>query len=142
VEPVSAVLLAVRVSVLFVSAGLAPNFAVTPLGRPEAERVTKPTSGVTRITVAPLLPCTTVRDLGSAESVNFNMIVSLIVVICTRLPDLPVMVTVASPTVAVGLALKVTRVLLVPGLGLNAAVTPLGKPEAENSTLSLKPFVG
>ena len=37
---------------------------------------------------------------------------------------------------------RVSVLLLVAGLGLNAAVTPLGKPDAERVTLPLKPFDG
>lgn len=40
--PVVAVLLAVNVSTLLEVVGLTPNDAVTPLGRPEAERLTDP----------------------------------------------------------------------------------------------------
>jgi hypothetical protein len=74
--PVAAVPLAVRVNVLVVVVldvlpGL--NDAVTPLGRPVADKVTlllKPLNGVTVIVVAPLAPpCTIVKLLGDAESV-------------------------------------------------------------------------
>ncbi len=57
-------------------------------------------------------------------------------------PDVPVIVTVTVPVAAVALAVKVSVLLLVAGLGLNAAVTPLGKPDAERVTLPLKPFDG
>jgi hypothetical protein len=52
------------------------------------------------------------------------------------------MVMAAVPMAAVVLAVKVNIVVLVPGFGLNAALTPLGKPEAEKVTLPLKPFAG
>ena len=57
--PVAAVLVAVRVSVLEVVAGFVLNEAVTPLGWPEADKLTlplKPFCGVTLIVLAPLLP--------------------------------------------------------------------------------------
>ena len=63
-------------------------------------------------------------------------------VVCVKLPDVPVIVTVAVPVAAVTLAVRVSVLLLVAGLGLNAAVTPLGKPDAERVTLPLKPFDG
>jgi hypothetical protein len=66
------------------------------------------------------------------------------VVVCVKLPDVPVMVTVVVPVVAVPLDVNV-RVLvlvLVVGLGLNVAVTPLGKPEWERETLPVKPLEG
>ncbi len=68
--------------------------------------------------------------------------VRLIVVVCIKLPESPVTVTVAMPVAAVALAVKVRVLLLVAGLGLNAAVTPLGKPDAESVTFPLKPFIG
>ena len=63
-------------------------------------------------------------------------------VVCVRLPDLPVIVTVDVPVAAVALAERVRVVVLVAGFGLNAAVTPVGKPEAENVTFELNPFSG
>jgi hypothetical protein len=66
----------------------------------------------------------------------------LSVVVSVRLPDVPVIVSVAVPVAAVALAVNVSVLLLVAGLGLNAAVTPLGKPDAERVTLPLKPFAG
>src|SRR5207302_1796159 len=55
------------------------------------------------------------------------------------------MVTVTVPVVAVLLAVSVKVLLLVVGLvglGLNAAVTPLGRVEVDMVTLPLKPFCG
>jgi hypothetical protein len=57
-------------------------------------------------------------------------------------PDVPVIVTVTVPVAAVALAVKVSVLLVVAGLGLKAAVTPLGKPDAERATLPLNPFCG
>jgi hypothetical protein len=57
-----------------------------------------------------------------------------------KLPDMPVMVTVTVPVVAVLLAESVSVLVLVGLLGLNDAVTPLGIPEADKLTLLLKPF--
>ena len=62
------------------------------------------------------------------------MTVSVSVVVWVRLPDVPVMVTVAGPTVAVLDAVRV-NVLLVGALaGLKDAVTPAGRPLAERAT--------
>lgn len=68
--------------------------------------------------------------------------VSAIVVVCFVLPDVPTIVTVAAPVVAEELAVNVTTLVLVAGFGLNAAVTPVGRPVVENVTLPLKPFSG
>jgi hypothetical protein len=70
--PVVAVLLAVNVSVLVVAALLGLNDAVTPLGRPDADKLTlplKPFCGVTVMVLAPLAPCTIVKLFGDVESV-------------------------------------------------------------------------
>jgi hypothetical protein len=70
-----------------------------------------------------------------------------IAVVFVRLPDTPVMVTVTVPVVAVPPAvsvnvLLVAVLLLAVLLGLNDAVTPLGRPDADKLTLPLKPFCG
>src|SRR5947209_19903385 len=57
-------------------------------------------------------------------------------------PDIPVMVTVAVPVAAVLLAVSVNVLVLAVLLGLNDAVTPLGRPDADKPTLPLKPFCG
>jgi hypothetical protein len=70
--PVVAVLLAVKVSVLVLAVLLGLNNAVTPLGRPDADKLTlllKPFNGVTVMVLAPLAPCTIVKVFGDAERV-------------------------------------------------------------------------
>jgi hypothetical protein len=57
-----------------------------------------------------------------------------------KLPEVPVMVSVTVPVVAVLLAESVSVLVLVALLGLNDAVTPLGIPEADKLTLLLKLF--
>ena len=64
------------------------------------------------------------------------------VVVEVKLPDVPVMVTVDVPRAAPALAVKVSVLVAVVGLGLNPAVTPLGRPEALKVTLPLNPFDG
>lgn len=66
--------------------------------------------------------------------------VKLIVVVCAKLPDVPVMVTVPMPGVALVAAVRVTALVPVVGDGLNDAVTPLGNPEADRFTLPVNPF--
>jgi len=61
--------------------------------------------------------------------------VRAIAVVAVREPEVPVMVTVAGPTVAVLLAVSVTTLELVDEAGLKLAVTPVGNPEAVNDTL-------
>ena len=66
--PVVAVLLAVRVSVLVEVVGFALKVAVTPLGTPDAARVTLPENAPKSVTVIvlvpPLPPCVIVTLLG------------------------------------------------------------------------------
>src|SRR5664280_1027034 len=61
------------------------------------------------------------------------------VVVEVVLPEVPVMVTVAGPVVAVLLAVKVKTLVPVVGLVPNAAVTPAGNPDAARVTLPVNP---
>jgi hypothetical protein len=68
--PVVAVLLAVNVKVLVVVAGFVLKDAVTPLGSPDADKVTlpvKPFCGVTVTVLVPAVPCVIVKLPGAAE---------------------------------------------------------------------------
>ena len=72
--------------------------------------------------------------------------VRLIVLVCVVDPDVPVMVTVAVPVVALEEAVSVSVEAALPfaggvtGLVENAAVTPLGKPEALSVVAELNPL--
>lgn len=57
-------------------------------------------------------------------------------------PDAPETVTVTVPVVALVLAASVNVLVFAVLLGLNDAVTPLGKPDADKLTLPLKPPCG
>ena len=75
-DPVVAVLLAVSVSTLVPVVGFVPNAAVTPLGRPDAARVTLPVNPPTSVTVivlVPLPPCVMVRLLGESDNVKVGV---------------------------------------------------------------------
>jgi hypothetical protein len=68
--PIVAVAFAVKVNVLVVVAGFLLNDAVTPLGSPDADKLTLPLkllSGVIVIVLVPLVPCVIVKLLGEAE---------------------------------------------------------------------------
>jgi len=72
--PVDAVLLAVSVSVLVLVVLLGLNDGLTPLGRPEADKLTlppKPLCGLTVIVLVPLVPWVIVTLLGDAERLKF-----------------------------------------------------------------------
>lgn len=66
----------------------------------------------------------------------------LILTECDRLPDLPRTLTEKAPVVAELLTVSVNVLVVVEGFGLKEAVTPVGRLDAENVTLLLKPFVG
>lgn len=145
--PVVAVPLAVNVSVLVpvVLAGL--NDAVTPAGKPEADKLTvplKPFSALMAIVLLPLAPCATVRLLGDEESAKlpWGFALSERVVVLVKLPDVPVMVTVKVPVAAMPLADRVKTLLAVAGFVPKVALTPPGKPDADKVTVPLNPLRG
>jgi len=145
--PIDAVLLADRVSVLLPVVLLGLNEAVTPRGSPEADKLTlpvKPPCGVTVIVDVTLPPRTRVKELGEAEREKLGGAVTVreTAVVCDKAPDVPVIVMVTVPRAAALLAVKVSVLVVVALAGLNAAVTPLGSPDAERLTLVLKPLSG
>jgi hypothetical protein len=142
-----AVLPTVRVRVLVLVAGSGLNDAVTPLGKLEADKVTlllNPFDGVIVIVLVPCVPRAMVRLRGEADKLKFGAAVTvrLTDVVCVRLPDVPVTVTLNVPVLAVLPAVNVNVLVPVAGSGLNDAVTPPGKPEADKVTLLLNPFDG
>ena len=145
--PVAALFLADRVSVLALVMLPGLKDAVTPRGKPEADRVTlpvKPFCDVTVIVDVILPPRTRLNEFGEAERAKFggDTTVRETVVLRDNAPDAPVTVMVNVQSAAVLLAVSVSVLALVVLLGLNDAVTPLGKPEAERLTLPLNPFSG
>jgi hypothetical protein len=76
--PTAAVALEVSVKVLALAALLGLNEAVTPLGKPDIDRLTFPEklfSGVMVIVLVPLTPCMSVTLLGEAKSAKFGPVV-------------------------------------------------------------------
>ena len=63
-------------------------------------------------------------------------------VVAVRLPEVPVITSVYCPSAAVLLAVNVSVLDPVVGLGENEAVTPLGRPETAKFTLPVKPYCG
>jgi hypothetical protein len=140
-----AVALAVKVTTLAPVVGLVPKAVVTPLGRPVAAKVTlpvKPPVSVTVMLSVAVLPCVTETAVGDAASVKPALAVTVkgMVVDAVRVPDVPVIVTVDVPTVAVAPAANVTMLVPVVGLVPKVAVTPEGRPVAARATLPVKPF--
>ena len=139
--PTVAALVAVSVSMLLPVVGLVLKPAVTPLGIPDAVRVTAPVKPPVSVTVmlsVAVPPGTTESDAGVALSVKpggvLVAIVTAMEVVSVRLPEVPVTVTVAGP-VAVELAAMVTV------LPLTDAVTPELELEAVRVTAPVKPLV-
>jgi len=97
-----------------------------------------------------LPPSSTVNEFGDNDRVKFavpdEVTVSEIVVLCEVEPDVPVIVTVAVPTVAVDEAVSVRTDVALPfaggvtGFVENVAVTPEGRPLALSVVAELKPF--
>ncbi len=125
--------------------GLLVKVAITPVGRPEAEKVTGAVVPLTRVAVIDddglELPCTTVKLLGDgvdrlksnaagAATVNDKLVEWL-----APPPDAAIL-TVVVPKVAVAVAEKDTVTVQVglQELLVNVAVTPLGRPDAEKVT--------
>lgn len=145
--PWVAVLLAVSVSTLEVAEDVGLNAAVTPLGSPVAVKVTLPVNPPVSVTVivsvtVPLC----LRDTEDGEGVRLKpaavnaLTVRAMVVFAVVLPEVPVMVTVTDPpTVAVLLAVNVSTVEVADEVGLNEAVTPLGRPVTANDGLPVNP---
>ena len=70
------------------------------------------------------------------------MTVSITEVVCVKLPDTPVTVTVRPPVEAVLLAARVSVLAPVVLPGLKKALTPLGKPDTVKLTFPVKPLWG
>jgi hypothetical protein len=137
--------LAVSVSVLVLVVLDGLKDAFTPLGRPDTDKLTlpvKPFCGVTVIVLVPLEPWPIMTLPGDAESVKLGgaFTVRAIVVVWVKLPEVPVIVTVAGPMTAVPLALSVSVLVLVVLDGLKDAVTPFRRPDTDRLIWPLKPF--
>ena len=147
--PVAAVLVAVNVRVLVVVAGCGLKTALTPLGKPEAERVTEPLKPFDLVIVTvllPLPPCVTVTLFGDADrlksGVGAGFTVSVTLLEWVVLPLVPVMPMVKVPE---GVVLPVVTVRVeepepATEAGLKLAVAPAGSPLALKLTVPLKPL--
>ena len=84
-----------------------------------------------------------ISAFGKTDIVKLGCnVVSLIVVVRTKLPDVPVIVIAAVPIAAESLTFSVNVLLEVAGLGLNVAVTPTGNLLALRVTFPSKPSSG
>jgi hypothetical protein len=140
----AALLAAVKVTVR-APATVGPKAAVTPAGRPEAIRTTdplKPFKAPMAMLLAPVAPAFTLTLAGVAPIVKLGgaATVILILVSVAAVPEAPITVTLAAPSAAFAAAVNVNVVVCVVEAGLNAAVTPVGRPVTENATVPLNPL--
>jgi len=89
-------------------------------------------------------PCATVTDAGVAasENVAVEVTVSAMRADSVKLPDVPIILTLAVPTAAVALATRLRDSMLAVVPRVKVAVTPEGRPETARVTVPLKPFTG
>jgi hypothetical protein len=143
-EPIAAQLTAFNVSTLPVVVVAGLNDAVTPEGRPLTLRFTaplKPLRSAIATVVLPLVLRGMVRLVGVPDNEKSGvMTVRAIVAVWVKLPEVPVMVRAAGPTVAMLDAVRVKRLVLVVLEGLKDAVTPPGSPLTARFTAPLNPL--
>ena len=134
--------------------GLAEAVAETPLGNSFTLSSTDPLNPFTLVMVSVvevLLPSSMVKEEGDNDMVKFfapedAFTVSEIVVLFVVEPEVPVIVIVAVPTVALDEAVSVRVEVALPlaggvtGLVENDAVTPEGRPEALSVVAESNPF--
>ena len=129
--------------------GLAEAVAETPLGNAVTPRSTDESnpSVLVRVSVVAVVPRSSiVKDAGDSDMLKVGVpvepafTVSETVVLALRLPEVPVMVTVAFPVAAEELAVRLSTLEPEVGFVPNDAVTPLGKPVADKVTLPENPL--
>ena len=124
------------------------KLAETPEGKPLALSDTLPVNPPTKVTVIVAVGFVfggTESDVGEIEMVKFGSAVTVKVSVAVSVVDplVPVIVTVAAPTVAVFEAVKVSVLPAEPvtDVGLNEAVTPDGNPLMLRATVPEKPLI-
>lgn len=86
-------------------------------------------------------PGDTMTSDGAAERVKSGeLTISTKEEVWLSEPEVPVIVTVTAPGVALLLAVRVRVLIPVVGFGEKVAVTPLGRPETARFTLPVKPY--
>lgn len=120
------------------------NEAVTPVGMPDAAKVTLPANGLTSAIVmvsVPLAPAVTEIAVAEGASVKPPAAgtLSVMEVFATRVPEVPVIVIGYVPGAVDDATATVATVEVVDEVGLN--VTPEGRPEAENVTLPVNGLI-
>ena len=118
-----------------------PNDAVTPVGIPDAARVTLPVNVPVSCTVIVSVPLA-FWAIESAEADGVSVkpdaegtVSEMVVVTGVNVPDVPVMVIGYVPATVVEATANVTTLEVAEEVGLNEAVTPVGMPVAAKDTL-------
>jgi hypothetical protein len=152
--PAAAVAATVKVSVELPDPGAAMEVglkaAVTPLGRPDADRAIaelKPPETAVVMVDLPVLPSAIDTEVGEAASVNAGVAaevtVSEMVAVCVMPPPVPVTVMEYVPVAVVDATVRVAVDVPEPGaamdVGLKPTVTPVGCPLAVNATAESNP---
>ena len=135
---------AVNVILLLLAVLAGEKTAVTPLGSPDAVSATvpvKPFTALMPMALVPLRPGARPTLPGVDVSVKFGgaVMVTGMVTVLFRLPEVPVIVAVHGVKATVLDAVKVTVLLLGVLAGEKDAVTPLGIPAAASATVPVNP---
>lgn len=94
------------------------------------------------LVVPPTTSLPKANDVGERVRAGAPVTVSCMPASLVKLPDTPLTITVDFPPPAPAATVRVSVLVEVVGFGLNAAVTPLGRSDADNVTLPLKPLAG
>lgn len=146
--PAAAVLAAVSVSAPLEVDGFEVQAAVTPVGSPEAAKVTEPLNGLTSATlIAVMLLEPVAIDSVAAEGVSVKLpaaeeavTVSAMVVDAVSVPEVPVIVMLLVAAAAALDTVNISPLVPVVGLASSAAVTPVGSPETARVTAPVNPL--
>lgn len=125
------------------------NAAVTPLGSPEAVSKTVPLNGLTSVIAmvsVAVLPGRICNVAGEGASAKLPAVFTVRPTLALEVsePEVPVILIVELPATAELLAVNVSTLVPVVGLGEKAAVTPPGSPynpDADKVTLPANPLI-
>jgi hypothetical protein len=122
------------------------SWAVHPAGRPvtlSATDALNPPVRVIEIVYCALPPAFVVTDCGLSESEKSlgGFTTSVPVTVCVSVPLAPVTVNVEEPAGVVADVAMTSVEVVAAGFGVNVAVAPAGRPDAESVTSPAKPPV-
>ena len=117
------------------------NMVFTPIVENHLQRITYGEDGWASRLILPATPTEPMSPSDQTEGKGKMtwVTVKLIVAVLVKPSEEPVTVTTTVPVAAVGLAVRVSELVVIVLLGMNEAVTPLGRPEADKLIVPLKP---